>query len=217
MVYAGKIISRRRLSDKTVELELARPEGFDFRPGQRIRFLHADVERDYSLASGPQESALTLCARVVEGGKFSPFLGSAAVGTELTFTGPHGYFIHRPAPHHSVFVATGTGVAPFVSMARSGLTDFTILHGARSATDLYNETILRSSARLYVPCLSAPLGAENSPQGAYAGRVTDYMENELAEDRYEFYLCGRVEMIRDATLLIDRRFPGSQVYTEIFF
>ena len=42
-------------------------------------------------------------------------------------------------------------------------------------------------------------------------------EAKLARRAYDFYLCGREEMIRDVTLLVDEAFPGSRVYAEIFF
>ncbi len=34
---------------------------------------------------------------------------------------------------------------------------------------------------------------------------------------YDLYLCGRQEMIRDATLMADERFPGSLVFSEFFY
>jgi len=57
----------------------------------------------------------------------------------------------------------------------------------------------------------------HSPAGSFAGRVTDYLETELPPLPYDFYLCGRSDMIRDATLLVDERFSDSYVYTEIFY
>ena len=45
------------------------------------------------------------------------------------FTGPHGYFTFRDFRLKPVFVATGTGIAPFVSMVRAGAKGFIVLHG----------------------------------------------------------------------------------------
>jgi NAD(P)H-flavin reductase len=115
-------------------------------------------------------------------------------------------------------VATGTGIAPFCSMARSGIFSFTILHGVRSPVDLYYASQLQQSARKYIPCLS---DAKKSTGNAFQGKVTEYLEQHLTPGAYDFYydfyLCGRREMIRDVTLLIDERFPGSLVYTELFY
>jgi ferredoxin-NADP reductase len=113
-----------------------------------------------------------------------------------------------------VFVATGTGIAPFSAMALSGVSNFTLLHGVNTSDDLYYAELFRAQAAHYVPCLSeqtVPL------QGAFQGRVTAYLEQQLPPGKYTFYLCGRQAMIHDATHLIDERFHGSKIYTEIFY
>jgi ferredoxin-NADP reductase len=48
------------------------------------------------------------------------------------------------------------------------------------------------------------------------GRVTGYLEGHLPLGAYDFYLCGRGEMIREVILLADQKFPDSLVYTEPF-
>jgi NAD(P)H-flavin reductase len=96
----------------------------------------------------------------------------------------------------------------------SGVTDITLLHGVSLADDLYYADFLRSAVKRYVPCLS---NHDESSVDYFAGRVTDYLKQQLAPGAYDFYLCGRSEMIRDATLLIDERFTGSFIYTEQYF
>jgi NAD(P)H-flavin reductase len=98
-------------------------------------------------------------------------------------------------------------------MVRSGLKNFTLLHGVRSPEDLYYSAVFKSAAAAYVPCLS---GGTRLKEG-FSGRVTDYLNTHFAVGAYDFYLCGRSEMIRDATLIVDDRFPGSFVYTEIYY
>lgn len=214
VLYETKLLERRPLSDNTFEAIFSRPSGFDFTAGQRIRLIHGGLERDYSLANAPDEAALVLCIRQVAAGRFSTLLSSIPVGTAFTFSGPHGYFVFRASARSPVFVATGTGVAPFTAMARSSVSAFTLLHGVRQAGECYYASLFRSKARRYVVCLS-----EEGPfdAGTFRGRVTDYLASQLAPDRYDFYLCGRGEMIRDVTWLVDDRFPGSMVYTEIFY
>jgi benzoate/toluate 1,2-dioxygenase reductase component len=209
----GTALSRRIwLSDATFELELDRPAGFDFVPGQGICLGEGRDEREYSLSSGRGEQRLTLCIRRVENGALSSWLAEAPVGRQIAFTGPHGFFTYQASPRPAVFVATGTGVAPFQAMARSGCSGFTILHGVRTAKELYYGESLRAAALRYIPCLSA-----GAAPGAFAGRVTDWVRASLAPGSYDFYLCGRREMIRDMTALVDGSFPGSRVYAEIFF
>jgi ferredoxin-NADP reductase len=116
-----------------------------------------------------------------------------------------------------VFVATGTGIAPFVSMARSGVGGFVLLHGVRTSADLYYERIFRAAAGSYVPCLSRGSAVSCVRHEVFFGRVNEYIEGHLPRRGYDFYLSGRGEMIRDVTLLVDDLFPDSRVYSEIFF
>jgi NAD(P)H-flavin reductase len=102
-------------------------------------------------------------------------------------------------------------------MVRSGVRDFLLLHGVRAAEDLYYEDLFRAAAAEVVPCLTGHGGGQLPRPEAFYGRVTAYLEKNLTRNPYDFYLCGREEMIRDVTLLVDEAFPGSRVYAEIFF
>ena len=214
IIYDTALLERRQLSDNTFEAVFSRPSGFEFTAGQRIRLIHGGLERDYSLANAPDDAVLVLCIRQVAAGRFSTLLSSAPVGTDFTISGPHGYFVFQASARPPVFVATGTGVAPFAAMARAGVSAFTLLHGIRQAGDCYYASLFRSKSRRYVACLSEE---DPSEAGTFHGRVTDYLASRLEPDRYDFYLCGRREMVRDVIWLVDDRFPGSMVYTEIFY
>jgi ferredoxin-NADP reductase len=212
--FTARIASRRALSAKAFEVTLSRPPEFNFIAGQRIRLIHGGVERDYSIVSAPGERELRLCIRNVPGGRLSPQLARAPAGMTLTFTGPHGYFTFKASASPAVFVATGAGVAPFCSMAGSGVRAFTLLHGVPAPEELYYRALIQPHAAAYVACLS-----ESRPAGAgwFAGRVTDYIEGHLPRRAHDFYLCGRRDMIRDVTLLVDEGFQGSRVYSETFY
>jgi ferredoxin-NADP reductase len=214
--YATELLDRCWLTEITFEIRLKRPPSFTFEPGQRIRFQHHSIERDYSIITTPDDTTLALCIYHVEEGPFSPILAAAAIGTSFTFTGPHGYFTYRPSERSAVFVATGTGIAPFLSIGRSGVTGFTLLHGVKTSSDLYYQPFFRSCAAVYVPCLSERR-TETPPTDGFHGRVTRYLEEQFPPGIYDFYLSGQQEMIRDVTLLVDEKFPGSLVYTESFY
>ena len=211
--YSADIIERRWLSKKTFEIILNRPASFTFKPGQRISLKFKKMERDYSLASSPDESHLKLCIRHVKKGVLSQALGDTQIGTRISFAGPHGYFTYKDSQRPTVFIATGTGIAPFRSMVRSGTSPDFFLHGVETSEDLYYSEEFQSVAESYIPCLSQ---SKNS-QTYFEGRVTDYLQMHLPPENYDFYLCGRNEMIRDATLLVDELFEGSNIYTETFY
>lgn len=207
----------RLLSAKTFEMRLARPEGFAFRAGQHIRLELQGLERDYSLTSGEEEAPLALCIRRLSRGALTPALASLEPGSEIAFSGPRGHFTFRPSERPAVFVATGTGIAPFAAMARSGARGFLLLHGVREPEDLYYEDLFRAAAREVVPCLTGGGAVPGRRADAFPGRVTAYIEGRLPRKACDFYLCGTEQMVRDVTLLVDEAFPGSRVYSEIFF
>ncbi len=209
--FTTRLRDRTWLSEKAFQVALDRPGGFRFLSGQSIRIVNGPAERDYSLACAPDSELLMLCVRHVPHGILSTFLAEAPLGASLTFTGPHGYFLFQNSSRPPVFVATGAGVAPFFSMVGAGVSGFTLLHGARTANELYYEMHLRAASALYVPCLS-----EGNAAGCFSGRVSDWAAEHLSPRAYDFYLCGSREMIRDVTRLADERFPGSLVHTEIF-
>jgi len=190
-------------------------------PGQFIRFIFKDDHgtssgRDYSLISIPPDPDIGLLVRNTGTGRFSSLLATAEMGMTLEFTGPRGYFTYQESGRRAVFVATGTGISPFVSMARSGVSGFVLLHGVQTEADLYYQEIFSRLPCRYVPCLSGP-AETNACRGAFYGRVTAYMASLLSPGEYDFYLCGRRSMIREAIFQIDERFPGGRVYSETFY
>jgi len=86
--------------------------------------------------------------------------------------------------------------------------------GASFPSELYYQDDLRPRATLYLPCIT---GTRERSTGSFTGRVTDYLAHHFPVGTYDFYLCGRREMIRDVTLLVDDKFPGSTILSERFF
>ncbi len=114
-------------------------------------------------------------------------------------------------------MATGTGIAPFVSMARSGVTNFVLLHEANSSKELYYNSYFREITSNYFACLTEATKSEVSLLYAYQGEILACLQKNLLPKSYDFYLCGHRKMIRDVTLLVDEVYPGSCVYREVFF
>ncbi len=213
---SARLLRRARLSERAFEVELERPPGFEFSAGQGIRLFAGGQARDYSIASAPSGGTLLFCVSRIENGIVSSALAEAPIDSTFAFTGPRGMFflreLSRPAARPVVWAATGVGIAPFLSMVRAGATGFTLLHGARGFEDLFHREELEHAAAVYVPCLS-----REAHEGCFSGRVTGWAAARLESAAYDFYLCGNGAMIRDFVRLVDERFPGSRVYTEIFF
>jgi len=125
---------------------------FDFVPGQFISCVATDDQgktqtRAYSIASAPRANMLDLCVNRVEGGYFSNLLCDLEVGQTLQFHGPHGFFTLRQPLTDSIFIATGTGIAPILGFVqylfpesgedRSGGRQIWLVYGSRHETEIY--------------------------------------------------------------------------------
>jgi len=208
----ARLIRSTPLSDFTRHLEfeaLERPLGFV--PGQWLSLTHArpdgeEITRAYSIASAPNGNRFALCLNRVQDGFMSNYLCDLAVGTEISAQGPFGNFILRPPLRDTIFVATGTGIAPFRSMLHWLLADrerhqeksFWLLFGSRTERDLYyDQEFLRLAADhrnfKYLPTLSR--GSSNWT--GLRGYVQEHV-HELVGDRNDMhaYICGLDKMVR---------------------
>ncbi len=189
---------------------------FDFRAGQviGIALQEEGPRRLYSICSGPQDPEIRILYNVIEEGYLTPRLSDLEAGDTIWITEPRGEFTgtHDPA----VWIATGTGIAPFYSMLRSGLADQKVLiHGNRYLEQFhfYDEfsSVLGNN---YIRCCSA----EEDDQ-VFHGRVTGYLGLEPSlNPRLKYYICGSAEMVVDTRdLLIEKGIPFDHIISEIYF
>jgi ferredoxin-NADP reductase len=208
----ARLTGAREIAPYTVHFEF---EALDwnaaFVPGQFLSLTHDigedEITRAYSIASPPDGGKFALCANLVPDGHFSPFLFGLKIGDEIDFKGPYGAFILRRPVSDSIFVATGTGIAPFRSMLLAKLAEhaersFTLIFGVRHEEGLlYHNEWLRmareSSNFLYIPTLTRP---PSTWTGA-TGRVHGYALEALGNRRdVDVYICGLREMVDELRL-----------------
>ncbi len=195
---------------------LSFPKSFEFKAGQVIGLgLETKGEpRFYSIASGENDPLLQVLYTVNPEGMLTPGLSRLKKGNAIYHTRAFGKF--TAAEKASVWIATGTGVAPFLSMMRSGITDGNILiQGNRSPERLFfSDEISELMGKAYHPCTSR-VKADNM----FFGRVTDYLQNNnLYFPDKPYYLCGNAEMVVEVRdLLISRGIPFGNIMAEIFF
>lgn len=93
-------------------------EQLDFVAGQYICVRYRGTTRPYSVANSPTDDTIEFCIRRVPGGRLtSDLVETLSVGDTITLRGPYGDFVMEPPSSRDlVFLATGTGVAPFRSM-----------------------------------------------------------------------------------------------------
>ena len=118
----------------------------------------------------------------------------------MDFKGPYGAFILRQTPSESIFVATGTGIAPFRSMLLGKLDrPVTLVFGVRHREGLLYDDELASltkenSGFEYQPTLTRP----PDDWTGRTGRVQSHVLAALGERRdVDVYICGLREMVDD--------------------
>jgi ferredoxin--NADP+ reductase len=190
--------------------------GLRFRAGQYIAVGPAGGlgRREYTVYSPPQEERfLELLIKEIEGGDVSPQLRRCRPGDEVRVAGPFGSFTlpQDPGAAPFLFVATGTGIAPFHAMVQSRPhLDYQVLHGVRRAGQLYGREAF--DPQRHVGCLS------RGERGGFSGRVTEYLGRRPPDPRSRCYLCGCSDMIYEAfSLLRSMGIPRCQLFTEVYY
>jgi NAD(P)H-flavin reductase len=192
----ARLRSSREIGPNTRHFEFESPDWKPaFVPGQFLSLTQGEITRAYSIASPPDGDSFALCANLVEEGHFSPFLFAMKPGDELDFKGPYGAFIVKRAVSDSIFVATGTGIAPFRSMllARPDR-PITLIFGVRYREGLLYDEELRTLPVDYQPTLTRP----PADWTGRSGRVQPHVLKELGDRRdVDVYICGLREMVDD--------------------
>jgi ferredoxin-NADP reductase len=197
---------------KHLEFEMRSVPRFGFVAGQWMSFKTTkpdgeEITRAYSIASPPgKNGGFALCLNRVQDGFMSNFLCDMKEGEEVSCQGPFGDFILRPPMRDTIFIATGTGIAPLRSMLHWVLAN-QLLHqgkqlwlvfGNRTEKDIYYHdeflTLAEPHSNFhYLPTLSR--GSENW-QGL-RGYVQDHVA-EIAKGRTDMhaYICGLDKMVK---------------------
>lgn len=174
----------------------------------------ADKPRLYSIASGNKENVVRILYTVKPEGKLTPDLARLHAGDTIYVSEPFGGFVCDE--QKAVWIATGTGIAPFSSMFFSGLgKNKTLIQGNRFANGLYfRQDFEKDLGERYVPSCT-----REQVDGIYHGRVLKYLaEKEDLDLSVKYYLCGSAEMVVDVRdMLIERGLPFENVVAEIFF
>ncbi len=165
-LYTARLERKLLLSERTecfhLEFTIDELDRFEFRAGQFISTVANDSNgkqqtRAYSIASAPRGNEFDLCLNRVEGGFFSNLLCDLEVGQTVQFHGPHGLFTLRAPLTDSIFIATGTGIAPMRSFVeglfppngedQSETRKFWLVYGTRHETDSITRTTSKRSPR----------------------------------------------------------------------
>ncbi len=210
------------LTHDVYEFVFESEEEFQFEAGQFITFRMTTEEgkpclRAYSIASKPEDKShiFTVCIKIVADGKGSKILNELKVGDVLPFIGPNGKFVFNEENNkNSIFIATGTGVAPFKSMIEDQLgnkenrKDFTLIFGVRHLRDIFYQEWLDEMQKEYENfnyylTISQP---ESKEWDGHVGRVTTLIEDlQIDNEEDEIYICGLKNMINSVTEMLTKK------------
>ena len=210
-----KVERIRQLTEHTFVLSLPKSR-FKFVAGQHISLsIAGDYQsREYSIYSAEEDESLEVLVKEDEGGYFSPKLKHLKVGDMVEVHGPFGKFgldEKRKDSHKHVFIASGTGIAPFNSIVKTnpGL-DYHLIHGVRYAEEGYGKEAY--AADRFTLCTSRDI------EGDFNGRLTEYLKRTELDKNTCFYLCGNNEMIFDSMeILSDKGFGRENITVEVYF
>lgn len=187
-----------------------------FRPGQHlvVGVLGMSDAREYSVYSGKDEEFLEILVREVEDGVVSKKLRRLNPGNTLEVNGPYGFFMTNaqpPAGKKLLFIASGTGIAPFHSFVKSfPEADYTIIHGIRTIDEAYERETYKKDR--YIACTS------RDDKGDFHGRLTAYLKTIEIEIDTMVYLCGNSDMVFESIdILQEKGLSNSHIFTEVYF
>lgn len=204
--------------------------------------LNEDIFRAYSIVSSPFDEVLEFFSIVIPDGAFTSQLQHLEVGDELLLnTMPFGFLTlaryQKPLPKDLWLLATGTGLAPFLSMLQDLKTwedyeHIILAYSARSTEELayidkieslqedFGSLVDNPAKLIFIPIVTreAVEGAltERLPKLLLDGALQERAGVALDVDSTHVMLCGNPDMVEDTKetlkslgLVMNRRGEGN--------
>ena len=241
--YNATLVRRVDMTDDLAAIWVrfdGEPVRFD--PGQYMTIgVYADdklVQRPYSVASAPSVAGTEgyeFYVRLVPVLRFTTLLWRLPIGHGMRMIGPKGRFVLEPGDDRThLYVSTGTGIAPFISMMRETLAErrarrTVVLHGCSFVDELGYRDLLEGWERdgtypvRYIPTISRPSDPRNAGWTGRTGRAEAVVSSVckdlgLKPEKTVVYICGNPEMIlKVEEVLMDRGFQEFHVKKELYW
>lgn len=213
-LYPVRVLRKKEIAPGVFTLETEKQ--FDFIPGQVVAIAMDKEEepRLYSIASGNNASHIRILFDINPEGLLTPRLTTLKPGDHILMSEPFGRFLGTEEP--AWWIATGTGIAPFISMAESGLgKNKTLLHGARTSAEFwFSEYFSESMPENYLRFASR----ETVPE-IQTGRLSHWLNTQSnLPTNIKYYLCGSANMVVEVRdILVSKGIPFENVVAEIYF
>lgn len=215
--------------------ELVDPPTIEFVPGQYMQLLcprykgsDEEVYRAYSIASDPLDNRyVELIIRRVPNGICTTWcFDYLKEGQPVQMNGPYGEFRLTQTDLPMVFIAGGSGIAPFVSILAQMKHQqinrpTTFFFGGNTTKDLCLLDLMKGYEQALPNFKFVPVVARPEPDSGWRGErglVTQAVDRAFNDLRgYEGYLCGSPGMI-DASIkvLVDKGMSADRIYYDKF-
>ena len=216
MKFNHKIENIINLSNGNYILKLKK-NNINFNAGQffSIGIPKTIINREYSVCSGEKDVTIDFLIREVSDGILSKQLRLLKKNDEVKLLGPYGNFYLKnfDLEKKYIFIATGTGISPFMSLIKTYPNlNYNLYHGIRfkddEIGDLPEKNYLKFISRDDV----------NLP-GYYKGRITNHFDKIVSNDKDSLvFLCGNSLMVTEIyDTLLQNKFKPENIFTEIFF
>ena len=210
-------------------------EGLKFKPGQYVQLKIPKYKRTklpeyraYSIASAPKDEFIIrlLITKVPKGAVSTYVHDYLSEGDKLRMTGPFGDFFLRDSERDILMIATGSGLAPFLSMLHHMKHQrinrkATLFFGDKTPEDLLcREEIRALESELanftFIPTLSR-VKDKDTWEGE-KGRVTDLIEKYVSKEApVDVYICGAPAMVKSCMdLLLEKGIPEDRILFDKF-
>jgi ferredoxin--NADP+ reductase len=226
----GRVLENRHWTDALFSLRVEAPP-LRFEAGQFVRIAldipeggaESRIARPFSFVNPPQDPLHEFYGIVVPEGPLSPRLARLERGDKLLVaTNPAGFLVLSEVPDAESLwlISTGTGIAPFLSMLRTGTPwkrfgTVVLVHAVRHAEELVYQHLVKETAAArgkqfrYVSFVSreaAPGSLSGRiPQAIRDGRLEQAAGLALAPSTSHVMLCGNPAMLKDAQAALMER------------
>ena len=243
----GRVLENRVWTQTLFSLRVESPR-LRFEAGQFVR-LALDtggerIARPFSFVNAPADPVLEFYGVIVPEGPLSPPLARLRAGDGLYIAdNPSGFLVLSEVPpaEDLWLVATGTGIAPYLSILRTDTPwqryeRVILVHAVRRAGELVYKDMIRELQAIrpqlsYISVVSRESHPESLPE-SLTGRIPAAIRDgrleaaarPISPERSQFMLCGNPRMLKDvAAELLQRglrknrrRTPG-QITVESFW
>jgi NAD(P)H-flavin reductase len=220
------------LNDKYSQyyFEMVEPTELLFEAGQyvSIQVSPRGDRRPYSISSTPDKKhAFELLVDVTPGGLGTTFLQTVQYGQEVDILAPMGVFTlaDDSTEQAVVFIATGSGIAPFRSMilnqlqAKRDPREIYLYFGLRHEQQLFWQDEFLELAESFPNFHFHPVISQPTPEWPLCrGRVTDCLAVHQQPANAGYYLCGNTKMVEQVVQMLgERGVPNEHIHHEKFY